>query len=86
MTTDNETIAIPDPTVERIRALMARKGWGHNETARVLGVPTGTFGNWMQGTKKPNKVVSRLMDIMSVCETFAPGIFDAFVNAKKDGK
>lgn len=73
----------PDPTAARIRALMTKKGWSQNETARFLGVPTGTMGNWMQGTKKPSAVVGRLLDVLGVVEMLAPHIYVNLMPAKK---
>lgn len=77
MTTEAETQ--PDPTVERIRALMERKGWSQNATARYLGVPYGTMGNWLQGTKKPTAVVGRLIRVLGLVETFAPIVYDSLI-------
>ena len=70
----SETETKPDLTVERIRALMARKGWGQKETARYLGVPCSTFGNWVQGTKHPSAIVGRLLDVLATVEAFAPQV------------
>lgn len=82
--TETETEIKPNPTVERIRVLMARKGWGQNETARYLGVPHGTFGNWMQGTKKPTAIVGRLLDVLGIVEALSPHIYASLVpEAKK---
>ena len=86
MTTETEHQA--DPTTERIRALMVRKGWGQNETARQLGIPPGTMGNWMQGTKKPSAVVGRLIEVMGLVEALAPHLYTAILKpeVKKDGE
>lgn len=75
-----------DPTVERMRVLMERKGWSHNQTARYLGVPVGTFGNWIQGTRKPDRVVARLLDVLALVETFAPMVNDHLITAATKGK
>src|ERR1035437_9474651 len=75
----NKPETTPDPTIERIRALMERKGWSQNATARVLGVPYGTMGNWMQGTKAPNRVVARLLDVLGAVETLAPHVYEALL-------
>ena len=83
MTTEAQ--AQPDPTTERIRALIARKGWSNNQTARYLGVPYGTFGNWMQGTKKPSAIVGRLLDVLGVVEVLAPHVHTNLIpEAKKE--
>jgi DNA-binding transcriptional regulator YiaG len=81
MSTENEMLT--DPTAARIRALMVKKGWSQNETARFLGVPTGTMGNWMQGTKKPSAIVSRLLDVLGVVEVLAPHIYVNLMPSKK---
>lgn len=62
-------------TIDRIHTLMAQKGWSKSATARYLGVPSGTFGNWMQGTKKPPKVISRLLDVLGAVEAIAPHVY-----------
>lgn len=72
----------PDPTVERIRALMARRGMTQMDAARYLGVPQGTIGNWLGGTRTPNQVVSRLLDVLGVIEVMAPAIHDQLLNKK----
>lgn len=72
-------------TIERIRFLMERKKLNQTEMARYLGVPGGTFGNWMQGTKTPTKVVGRLLDVLGVVEALAPHI-DLSPEEDPDGK
>ena len=66
----------PDPTVERIRAVMARRGMSQAQMGRYLGVPQGTIGNWLGGTRAPNKVVDRLLDVLAMVEILAPNIHD----------
>lgn len=73
MTTENKT---PDPTVERIRATMARRGMNQAAMARYLGVPQGTIGNWLGGTRVPNKSVARLVEVLATIEVLAPGIHE----------
>ena len=73
----------PDPTVDKIRALMARRGWGHNQTARYLGVPNSTMGNWIQGTKRPSQVITRLVDVLATIELLAPHIHDSLIPEDK---
>lgn len=73
---DTET---QDPTVEKIRALMARRKMGQNETAHYLGIPPGTLGNWMQGTKKPSASVVRLIEVLGMVEVFAPHVHDNLI-------
>lgn len=68
-----------DTTVERIRALMARKHMSQAQMARYLGVPQGTIGNWLAGTRVPNKSVLRLLDVLGILEALAPAIHDALV-------
>ena len=80
-TTEVETIPA-DPTVVKLRALMERKGWGQNETARYLGIPPGTLGNWMQGKKRPTRVVGRLIDVLAAVEMFAPHVYNGIIETK----
>ena len=81
MTTTNDTT--PDPTVERIRALMARRGMSQMDTARYLGVPQGTIGNWLGGTRVPNKSVARLLDVLGMVEALAPDIHEHITPSRK---
>ena len=73
-----ETIT-KDPTVARIEALMRRRGMNQAQTARYLGVPQGTIGNWLGGTRKPNKSVERLLEVLGTIEIMAPAIHDQFL-------
>lgn len=66
-------------TVQRIEALMERRGWNKTQTAAYLGVPPGTLGNWMAGTREPNAVVSRLLDVLGTIEALAPGMHEALI-------
>lgn len=68
-----------DPTVARIEALMKRRGMNQAAMAKYLGVPQGTIGNWLGGTRKPNAVVVRLLDVLGMVEVLAPGIHDEFL-------
>ena len=63
-----------DPTVERIRRIMERRSMNQAAMARYLGVPQGTIGNWLGGTRSPNRVVDRLLDVLEYVEVFAPVI------------
>jgi hypothetical protein len=49
------------------------------QAARYLGVPQGTIGNWLGGTRQPNKAVSRLLDVLSTIEVAAPAIHDTLL-------
>lgn len=62
-------------TQDRVRAMMARHKMSQSQMARFLGVPQGTVGNWMAGTRQPNKVVSRMFDILEQAEVFYPTLF-----------
>lgn len=72
-----------DPTVERVRALMERHGWNQGQTAAYLGVPQGTFGNWLQGTRKPSQSVVRLLDVLGIVENLAPWLHTSLLPSKK---
>lgn len=69
----------PDPTVERIRALMERRQMNQAQMSRYLGVPQGTIGNWLGGTRTPNRSVTRLLDVLGVVEVMAPDIHEQFI-------
>jgi len=77
-----QTQAPPNLTVERIRDMMKRRGWTIHYTARYLGVPEGTLGNWLQGTRTPNTVVERLLDILGTIEMMSPTIHSALLPTK----
>lgn len=68
-----------DPTVERIKAIMERRGMTQAAMARYLGVPQGTMGNWLAGTRAPNKSVARLLDVLGMVEVMAPAIHEEFL-------
>lgn len=68
-----------DPTVARIEALMKRRGMNQAAMARYLGVPQGTIGNWLGGTRVPNKCVVRLLDVLGMIEVLAPAIHEEFL-------
>lgn len=78
-----ETETKKDPAVERIKAIMERRGWTTQQTAYYLGVPQGTFGNWMNGSRSPSKSVTRLLDVLAVMEALAPGIHERFLPDRK---
>ena len=69
------TQAQPLTTVDRVRAMMSRNGLNQSQMARFLGIPQGTVGNWLGGTRKPNKVVTRLFDVLEQAEMFYPTLF-----------
>jgi DNA-binding transcriptional regulator YiaG len=70
----------PDPTTERIRAVMARRGMSQAAMSRYLGVPQGTIGNWLAGTRAPSRSVGRLLDVLGMVEALAPAIHDHLVS------
>lgn len=59
------------PTVARIEALMERHKWNQAQAAAYLGIPPGTLGNWLQGTRKPPSMVARLLDVLGMVEALA---------------
>lgn len=71
-----------DPTVARIRVTMDRLGMSQMDMARYLGVPQGTIGNWLGGTRKPNKVVARLTEVLGMVEALAPYIHETLIPGK----
>lgn len=70
-------------TVERIRAIMARHDLNQSQMARLLGVPQGTIGNWMGGTRSPNKVVSRFVAVLEQAEVFYTTLFQSLVSQSR---
>lgn len=80
------TTPILHPTSERVKGLMERHGWTQHEVADYLGVPRGTLGNWMQGTRDPMPVVARLLDVLGTIEMMSPSIHATLVSKKKEGK
>jgi DNA-binding transcriptional regulator YiaG len=76
-----DTIEQPalDPTAARIKSVMERRGMNQAAMAKYLGVPQGTIANWLLGTRKPNKVVNRLLDVLGMVEVMAPGIHDSLM-------
>lgn len=70
-------------TVERIKEAMYRLRMNQAQMGRYLGVPQGTISNWMQGTRSPNTVVDRLLDVLGTLEVVAPAIHDGFIPRKE---
>lgn len=71
-----------DPTVARIEALMSRLGMNQAAMAKYLGVPQGTIGNWLGGTRKPNAVVVRLLDVLGMMEVMCPDVHEGIMPKK----
>lgn len=67
-------------TVDRIRAMMTRHGLNQIQMARLLGVPQGTIGNWMGGTRQPNQVVTRFIAVLEQAEVFYSTLFLSLVS------
>lgn len=80
MTTQTELIV---PVVTKIRETMKRHGWTQGQMADYLGVPRGTLGNWLQGTREPMPVVGRLLDVLCTIEWAAPVLHQSFVPKKE---
>lgn len=74
-----QTANAENPTVTKIREVMERKGWNQTQMADYLGVPRGTLGNWLQGTREPMPVVSRLLDVLNTIEWAAPTLYQSFL-------
>ena len=73
-----------DP-VDRIRAVMERKGWNQARMGEYLGVPQGTIANWLLGNRKPSASVVRLLDVLGTVEALAPAIHSTFIPTKDRG-
>lgn len=76
METIQEQTKTLDPTVERIKAVMARRGMSQAEMARYLDVPQPTMANWLAGARKPSRSVARLLDVLGMIEMLAPAIHE----------
>lgn len=83
METTNTPHQEKDPTVARIEALMKRRGMNQAAMSRYLGVPQGTIGNWLGGTRKPSRSVGRLLDVLGMVEVLAPAIHDQLLPGEK---
>ena len=73
-------------TVDRIRAMMTRHGLNQPMTERLLGVSHGTLGNWLTGTRQPNQVVARLLDVLEQAEVFHPTMIGSLMAQAKARK
>ena len=62
-------------TTDRLRAMMERHNLNQSQMGRFLGISQGTVGNWMAGTRRPNKVVTRMIDMLEQIEVFHPTLF-----------
>lgn len=71
-----------DPTVERIRAIMVRKGMSQGQMGAYLGVQQNTISNWLTGTRKPGAVVVRLLDVLGMVEAMVPGLHATMLPTK----
>lgn len=77
-----QTYKPTSPTIERLRGVMHRLRLNQRQLAAYLGVPTGTVGNWMAGTREPNAAVLRLLDVLGTIEALAPAIHECFLPKK----
>ena len=55
--------AVP-PTPDKIKELREKAGLTQKEFAQVLGVSSTAISSWEKGTKSPDGVASRLLDMM----------------------
>lgn len=69
-----QTITPPN-TVDRVRGMMTRHNLNQPMMGRLLGVPHGTLGNWLTGTRQPNAVVSQFLSVLETAELFYPTFF-----------
>ena len=73
----------PPTTVDRVRSMMARHNLSQAKMATLLGTTQGAVGNWISGTREPNKVVARLMDVLEQAEMFYPTLFKTLLGQVK---
>ena len=67
-----------NPTPDRLRAIMQRLDLTQSEMAWYLGVPRGTLGNWLQGTREIHGCATRLLDVLGTVEWAAPALHEGF--------
>ena len=63
----------------RLKTLSARLGFDEHRTAAYLGAPIGTYRKWLVGTRSPNAVVGRLLEVLGLLEALAPAIHDGLL-------
>ena len=86
MTTNTPAKAQPQTTIDRVRGMMARHNLNQAQMGRLMGVPQGTIGNWLGGTRQPNQVVKQFLAVLEQAELFYPSFFQSLLTrAKKLG-
>lgn len=63
----------------RLIELRSRLNFSQVQMAQYLGVPVFTLRKWESGEREPQSVLTRLLDILGIVETFAPSIHDALM-------
>ncbi|MHB1956104.1 MAG: helix-turn-helix domain-containing protein [Sulfobacillus sp.] len=64
---------------EQIDGLIQRHQMSDAQAAEYLGVPISTIRNWRYGRREPSASAKRLVEILLMLETLAPGIHDSLV-------
>ena len=59
--------------------LSVRQNLDQPKMADLFGVPVNTMRHWLAGTRDPNAVAVRLLEVLTLVETLDPGLFDAIV-------
>lgn len=80
-----QTVSTPS-TVDRVRGMMTRHNLNQPQMGRLLGVPHGTLGNWLTGTRTPNQVAARLVGVLEQAELFHRTFFLSLLAEAREGK
>jgi hypothetical protein len=73
-------------TAEAINATIQRLGLTEARAAAYFGVPVFTLRKWRTGERAPGAAVARLVEVLGLVETLAPGIHSALVPAPSTSK
>ena len=61
-------------TVDKIKLTMSHHHLSQAMMARYLGVPKSTLIKWLHGERAPGASTDRLIELLALLETIAPGI------------
>ena len=79
--------SIPDhlrtPEQLTLAHMQERHGFTDVQMARYLGVPYGTFRNWVRGTRTPSPTVMRLCTVLDTIATLAPGVHEMLTTTEE---
>lgn len=70
-------------TPDTLKTLKARYGFSDQGLADYLGVSVHAARKWINGTRQPESSAARLVEVLSIVETLAPGVHAALIPAKR---